>query len=163
MQAAKDSFYMALCARLQTVNPQRTMVIDGEVRPGILVIENAPSIGSLVPEAFCIEWGAASPAINSEIVASTLMVIEGSICYHTCGSNHGECDRGRSLTTMDMELMKICAPQQTTKFDYTQNPPPSLGSRVFWTSPKLEAAIQTASTYGRTARITVYFYPEEKS
>ena len=40
MQAAKDSFYMALRERLAALNPARTMVIDGVTVPAIVVREN---------------------------------------------------------------------------------------------------------------------------
>ena len=39
MQNAKDSFYMALRTRLTTINPERTILVRGAVRPGILVEE----------------------------------------------------------------------------------------------------------------------------
>ena len=39
MQNAKDSFYMALRTRLTTINPGRTILLRGAVRPGILVEE----------------------------------------------------------------------------------------------------------------------------
>lgn len=160
MQAAKDSFYMALCTRLQQVNSQRTVVMDGEVRPGIMIAENEAAVCAQPPEAFCIEWGPTTPVFVSDLVASTLLASEVTIRYRTCGSNMGDCDRGRSLTSMDAELMAICAPPQTTKMDYTQATPVSLGSTVFWRQPALGAAAQTASMLGRAATMTVYFYPE---
>ncbi len=160
MQAAKDSFYMALCARLQQVNPGRTVVVEGEVRPGLVVAENEPSICTQPPEAFCIEWGSVKPLSDTPLVASTLMAMEATIRYRTCGANHGENDRGRSLTAMDAELMAICAPPQTPKQDCTQTVPKILGSTVFWKAPSLEAAVQTANMYGRAANVLVFFYPE---
>ncbi len=163
MQAAKDSFYMALCARLQQVNPNRTVVIEGEVRPGLLVAENEPAVCSQPPEAFCLEWGAVKPVSESALVASTLMAAELTIRYRTGGSNNGEADRGRSLTTMDAELLAICMPSLTAKMDYTQATPSALGSNVFWKSPTLAAATQTASLLGRSATTTVYFYPESEA
>ena len=39
MQNAKDSFYMALRTRLVAINPSRTILLRGAVRPGILVEE----------------------------------------------------------------------------------------------------------------------------
>ena len=39
MQNAKDSFYMALRTRLAALNPDRTVLLRGTVRPGILVEE----------------------------------------------------------------------------------------------------------------------------
>jgi hypothetical protein len=163
MQAAKDSFFMALCARLQQVNPQRTVVIEGEVRPGLLVAENEPAICTQPPEAFCIEWGAVKPMSESPLVQSTLMSIDATIRYCTCGANNGDGDRGRSLTTMDAELMAICNPRQTPKMDCTQATPAPLGSSVFWQTPLFGAAVQTASMYGRSATTTVFYYPEAEA
>ena len=39
MQNAKDSFYMALRTRLAAINPERTVLLRGTIRPGILVEE----------------------------------------------------------------------------------------------------------------------------
>jgi len=39
MQNAKDSFYVALRARLVGINPERTILLRAVVRPGILVEE----------------------------------------------------------------------------------------------------------------------------
>jgi hypothetical protein len=163
MQAAKDSFYMALCARLQQVNPQRTVMVEGEVRPALLVAENEPAICSQPAEAFCIEWEKVQPVSTSPLVTSTLMSAEVQIRYRTCGGASGECDRGRSLSKMDAELMAICTPPRTPKLDYTQATPVALGSNVFWKGPSMEAAVQTASMLARTATAVVYFYPEAEA
>lgn len=163
MQAAKDSFFMALCARLQQVNPQRTVVLGGDVRAGLLVAENEPAICSQPPEAFCMEWGAAQPVSASPLVASTLMSAEVVIRYRTCGENKGDCDRGRALSKMDAELLAICTPAQTQKLDYTRATPSGLGSNVFWKAPVFGGAVQTASTLSRAATTVVYFYPEAEA
>ena len=60
--------------------------------------------------------------------------------YRTCGSNHGECDRGRSLTAMDAELMAICAPQHTAKMRLQAEPAAVAGKQCVLESPKLGAA-----------------------
>src|SRR5581483_6919163 len=102
----------------------------------------------------------ATPVSVSPLVSSTLMSVDVTFRYRTCGTNNGDCDRGRSLTEMDAELMGICTPQQTAKMDYSQATPAALGSQVFWKTPQLGAAIQTAAMLGRSATTTVYFYPE---
>ncbi len=44
MQNAKDSFYLALRTRLAAINPERTVLLRGALRPGIFVEEaEAPS------------------------------------------------------------------------------------------------------------------------
>ena len=40
MQNAKDTFYELLRGRLAALNPDRTVVVRGVVRPGVLVEEN---------------------------------------------------------------------------------------------------------------------------
>ena len=40
MQNAKDTFYVTLQGRLAALNPARTIVVRGVVRPGTLVDEN---------------------------------------------------------------------------------------------------------------------------
>ena len=40
MQSAKDTFYVTLRDRLAALNPARTVVVRGMVRPGVLVEEN---------------------------------------------------------------------------------------------------------------------------
>ena len=54
MQNAKDSFYMALRTRLTAINPERTILLRGAVRPGILVEEaEAPSASFPATCSFC--------------------------------------------------------------------------------------------------------------
>ena len=45
MQNAKDTFYVTLQSRLAALNPARTIVVRGVVRPGTLVEENELPIG----------------------------------------------------------------------------------------------------------------------
>src|SRR5436309_11047642 len=60
MQFAKDSFYMALRERLASLNPQRTVTLNGATRPAVVVAENELVIPvEPLPDAFYIEWGAA--------------------------------------------------------------------------------------------------------
>ncbi|WP_049762016.1 hypothetical protein [Candidatus Korobacter versatilis] len=160
MQAAKDSFYMALCARLQQVNPERTVVVAGEVRPGLLVSENEAGECAHPAEAFCMEWGNVRPLSEATEVKSRIFKADVTVRYRTCGCDGGEGDRGRSLATMDAELMAITSPQQTPKLDYSRTTACGLGSKVFWAAPELGPLTQTATMLGRAATMAVYFYPE---
>jgi len=56
MQNAKDSFYMALRARLTAINPQRTILLRGAVRPGILVEEAEAPFSQLPGDVFVLRW-----------------------------------------------------------------------------------------------------------
>jgi len=58
MQAAKDSFYVALRGRLAALNAARTMVIDGVTVPAIVVRENVePRFGEAQAGAFYVDFG----------------------------------------------------------------------------------------------------------
>ena len=46
MQNAKDTFYEVLRSRLVALNPERTIVLRGVMRPGVLVEENELAVGS---------------------------------------------------------------------------------------------------------------------
>ena len=60
MQFAKDSFYMALRDRLASLNPQRTVTVNGVSRPAVIVAENEVVVPvEPLPDTFYIEWGAA--------------------------------------------------------------------------------------------------------
>lgn len=61
MQNAKDSFYMALRTRLATINPERTVLLRGTVRPGILVEEAEAPFNQLPNDVFILRgWAWAS-------------------------------------------------------------------------------------------------------
>ena len=60
MQFAKDSFFLALQARLAALSPARTVTINGATVPAVVVVENLPpSSAEPLANAFYIEWGAA--------------------------------------------------------------------------------------------------------
>ena len=56
MQNAKDSFYMALRTRLTAINPERTILLRGAVRPGILVEEAEAPFSQLPNDVFVLRW-----------------------------------------------------------------------------------------------------------
>jgi len=190
MQSAKDSFYVALRDRLATLNPQRTVFLDGVTRPAVIVVENEyiTAAGPL-PEAFYLGWGTAQPVGPMRNGQPPLVGLECTISYWTGGSaaNQGV-DRGRVLAQLDSELLAICSPPSVTQCDYTQTPPANLGSNVLWTLPELRMKTQTqlqgtAPTWTvmgdqlvgspsdsvpvirleRAASLTIFFYPEAAS
>jgi hypothetical protein len=61
-------------------------------------------------------------------------------------------DRGRVLGELDNELLGICQPTNTEKFDYTQSPAADLGTTVFWNQP----ALAEASTSGVEDNLVSY-------
>jgi len=159
MQPTKDSFYVALRDRLVAVDPNRTVTLDGATRPAIAVIENEPPTGApLLCDAFYLRWGNAKPAA---LAAGSLMAMECTISYCTKGSvQNASLDRGRDLASLDNDLLAMCWPPQTAKYDYSSGAPVALGSTIFWTQPVLNAAKNTPPYVGRDVTVTVFFYPE---
>src|SRR5207302_5070642 len=139
MQFAKDSFYMALRERLASLNPQRTVTLNGITRPAVIVAENEVVIPvEPLPDAFYIEW-AAVRLVDDQAGSRALMVMDCVISHHTFGTVESGVDRGRSLVALDMELTGICQPTHTSKQDFTQTPSADLGTNIFWTLPQLGA------------------------
>ena len=52
MQNAKDTFYELLRERLAVLNPERTIVVRGVSRPGVLVDENELQASAALPDCF---------------------------------------------------------------------------------------------------------------
>ncbi len=173
MQFAKDSFYVVLCDRLSHLNPQRTMVLNGTTRPAVAVTENEFVTTARPLECvFLLHWGGAQLCKGYTAVPGGLTEVECAIAYGTSGSREDGIDRGRLLATLDSELLKICSPPFTNKQDYTTPETTSLGSNIFWSSPKIELFQENANAQGisvvnkgriplfHIARTTVFFYPE---
>jgi len=178
MQFAKDSFFLALQARLGALNPARTVTINGATMPAIAVVENLPpAFAKPKANTFYIEWGSAE-ALRGDANNSPLMSLDVGISYYSLGSVASMVDRGRLLTQLDAELLSICQPLHTEKMDYTQSPSADLGTSVFWTQPSFGegkgAATSSARGKGvtdaaephqdarveRRAHLTIYFFPE---
>ena len=159
MQATKDSFYVELRNRLVTVDPQRTITLDGATRPAIVVAENEPpNAGPPLCDAFYLHWGAVRPVLPS---VGTLMEMECTISYRTKGTDpNGNLDRGRDLGSMDSDVLAICAPPLTEKCDYCTGAAVDLGSNIFWTTPVFSALINAPPYIGREVSVSVFFYPE---
>ncbi|MGB8012378.1 MAG: hypothetical protein WCF68_12225 [Terriglobales bacterium] len=158
MQAAKDSFYMALRSRLAALNPARTVVIDGVTVPGILVRENLePRFGEAQPGVFYVDFG------DILIAESTrpMLGVDCHIWYASEGGGGTGVDRGRVLAEMDAELLGICDPPHTEMLDYSQTPTADLEAGIFWTMPVLgnapgDVAIQKQQWNAGTARVERY-------
>lgn len=169
MQAAKDSFYMALRERLAALNPARTMVIDGVTVPAIVVRENLePRFGEAQTGAFYLDFG------DTLIAESTrpMLGVDCRIWYASEGSGGTGVDRGRMLAEMDTELLRICDPPHTGIRDYSQVPSTDLGSGVFWTTSELGNApgdvpiakqqwSAGAARVERYAQLRIYFFLPE--
>lgn len=162
MQNAKDSFYMALRERLLALNPSRTVVVDGQLRPAVVVCENERTRWLELPDAFYLQWRG-TPALPLRSRRLGLATVECEVGFRTEGSETaGGTDRGRSLTQLQQDLISICEPRWTAKRSYASEPPIEVGSRVFWSAPKF-SEITSGDGLRQTATVAVYFYGEEEA
>jgi len=164
MQFAKDSFYIALRDRLATVNPARTIAINGATRPAVLVLENEPATATpLLANVFHLLWSSLQSTAEEEASKRPLLALTCEIRYGSSGTLDGGVDRGRVMAALDTELLEICSPGRTKKLDYTQTTATELGSNVIWTKPQLkpvEVDRKTGMLLVRNAELTVFFFPE---
>jgi hypothetical protein len=159
MQNAKDSFYMALRSRLAVINPHRTVLLRGSVRPGILVEDAEAPLGQLPADVFILRWLDLGADTGLD---STLVAVECEIVYQTCGSgSFGGLDRGRLMTAMDAELMSMVQPGCTPKLCFTATPPSAMLTQVFWDEPSFAPVVTQRDRLSRSAKLMVYSYQEQ--
>lgn len=159
MQNAKDSFYIALRDRLATLNPSRTVLIRGTVRPGILVEEAEAPYAQLPNDVYILRWSTAG--LDAKLPIS--MVAQNcDILYQTCGTEaYGGLDRGRALSTMDSEVASLLLPNTTKKYNYLTTAPTAMLSSVFWDDPVYGPLTTQKDRISRTVSVLVYSYQEE--
>jgi hypothetical protein len=159
MQNAKDSFYMTLRARLATINPERTILVRGAVRPGILVEEAEAPFNQLPNDVFVLRWLGLGVDMD---LSATMAAAECEILYQTCGTqSFGGLDRGRALSQMDEELVAMLTPFYTPKLNYTATPPAAMLTQVFWDEPGLTPIVTQRDRLSRSAKTMVYSYQEQ--
>lgn len=159
MQNAKDSFYMTLRARLFSINPERTVMMRGALRPGILVEEAEAPFHQLPPDVFVLRWLGLG---RDRDLASALVAQECEIVYQTCGSQcFGGLDRGRALSAMDAELVAMLEPGNTPKVNYALQPPVTMLTQVFWNEPVFTPAVAQRDRVSRLVKVTIYSYQEQ--
>jgi hypothetical protein len=150
---------MALRARLAVINPERTILLRGAARPGILVEEAEAPFSQLPNDVFVLRW----LGLGVDLDLGTTMVAEQcEIIYQTCGTqSFGGLDRGRALSAMDEELVAMAQPFYTPKLDYTATPPASMLTKVFWNEPGFGPIVIQRDRSSRTASVMVYSYQEQ--
>jgi hypothetical protein len=159
MQNAKDSFYMALRTRLAAINPERTILLRGAVRPGILVEEAEAPFSQLPSDVFVLRWLGLGVDLD---LGSTMVAEQCEMIYQTCGTqSFGGLDRGRSLSEMDEELAAIMQPSYTPKFNFTTTPPKAMLTKVFWDEPEFGPIAIQRDQLSRSAKVMVYSYQEQ--
>jgi hypothetical protein len=159
MQNAKDSFYMALRTRLTAINPERTIMLRGAVRPGILVEEAEAPVSQLPTDVFVLRWLALGTDLDLD---STMIAAQCELIYQTCGTqSFGGLDRGRSLSEMDEEMLSMLQPFYTSKLNYTATPPAAMLTQVFWDEPVFSPTVIQRDRLSRSATVMVYTYQEQ--
>lgn len=159
MQNAKDSFYMALRTRLAAINPERTVMLRGALRPGILVEEAEAPYSQLPNDVFVLRWLGLGADLD---LCSTMVAEECEVIYQTCGTqSFGGLDRGRLLSEMDEELVAMLQPFTTPKVNYVTQPPVTMLTQVFWDEPVFTPVVVQRDRITRSAKITVYSYQEQ--
>jgi hypothetical protein len=159
MQNAKDSFYMALRSRLAALNPQRTILLRGAVRPGVLAEEAEAPFSQLPADVFVLRWLGLGVDVNLDV---TMAAEECEIVYQTCGcQSFGGLDRGRSLSAMDEELLSMLQPFATPKLCFTATPPAAMLTQVFWDEPLFGPVATQKDRLNRSVKVMVYSYQEQ--
>lgn len=161
MQRAKDTFYIALRDRIAALNPSRTVLVRGIVRPAVLVEESELAVEYPPLNTFRLRW--TELQIDSQDPLP-LARIRCELRYATAGNaGNGGMDRGRMMAAMDAELAEALndAPQRALKTDYavTAGPRPDR-TNVFWGDVQFGALVANGEQLERTASVDVYSYQE---
>ncbi len=158
MENARDTFYIALRNRLSALNPNRTMLLRGVRRPGILIEANESVTAHPPADVFVLRWSGL--AVDGER-AMPLAQQVCEIAYATEGTvTFGGMDRGRALAAMDAEIAAMLQPTSTQKFNYAQTPAVAMTTNVFWTAPEFGEAVALRDRMSRTVKVTVFSYEE---
>jgi hypothetical protein len=158
MKNAKDTFYVTLRDRLAAVNPERTFVLRGVVRPGIMVVENEMTSAELPADVFLLRW---TDLQVDSLQAMPVATMRCEIQYFTDGTGDSAgMDRGRALTTIDTELLKMLTPQSAAKMNYRTTPASAMQSSIFWGDAVFESVAVNAERLERLARVDVTSYEE---
>ena len=165
MQDARDTFYITLRNRLATINPYRTIVVRGQVRPGVLVEENELATALPAVNAFTLRWTGLKLDASGPM---SLVAMGCEIEYATDGSpGNGGMDRGRLLASMDGELAAALMqePQSTAKRNYsgvvgTGAAAVPMATNIFWSNPQFGAASASGERLQRIATAQVFAYQE---
>ena len=150
---------MTLRARLATINPERTILVRGAVRPGILVEEAEAPFNQLPNDVFVLRWLGLGVDMD---LSATMAAAECEILYQTCGTqSFGGLDRGRALSQMDEELVAMLTPFYTPKLNYAATPPAAMLTQVFWDEPGMSPVATQRDRLSRSAKTMVYSYQEQ--
>jgi hypothetical protein len=159
MQNAKDSFYLTLRSRLAAINPERTVLLRGALRPAIILEEAEAPFSELPAGVFIVHWLGMGADMHLD---SAMIALECEITYCTSGTQaFGGLDRGRLLTAMDHELVAMLQPYSAQKFNYSTQAPASMRTQIFWEEPTFTPINVQRDRLTRSARLMVYSYEEQ--
>ena len=164
MQNAKDTFYEVLRGRLAALNPDRTIVLRGSVRPGLLVQENELLTAVALPDCFRMRWSVSAVDADGTMPLVTLQCF---IDYETAGTAmNGGMDRGRALAAMDGELQSAvnALSRSAAKSNYAglafNNAVLAMKTNVWWGEAAFEPTVVKDDRLARTAVVVVMSYQE---
>jgi hypothetical protein len=158
MENAKDTFYVTLRNRLANINPQRTMIVRGVQRPGILIEEAEAVVSQMQGDAFVLRW--TSLDVDTQL-PSVLAQMTCEFHYATGGTQpNAGLDRGRSLSEMDAALLAMLSPNAAQKMNYTHTPAIAMETMVFWTEPEFMPLATLRDRLTRVAKVTVFAFQE---
>jgi hypothetical protein len=159
LQNAKDTFYELLRSRIAAANPERTIMLRGVTRPGVLAEENERVSTVTIPDCFRLRW------IDASVDSANAMPIATLTCevlYETAGTaGNAGMDRGRVLAAMDVELVGALnsEPQTAIKQSYaalaTGGSATAMSTNIWWSDVVLGPLVVKADRIARTAKVTV--------
>lgn len=156
MQRAKDTFYMTLRDGVAAVNPQRTIVVRGVPRPGVLVEENELPAPVPMADVFRLRW---TEMLVDAAATVRMLKMRCELAYETAGTaGTGGMDRGRLLAAMDAELLGALTgeTQSAAKMDFSGATPVPDGTRIFWSDPTFAGAVVQGERVSRIATVDVW-------
>jgi hypothetical protein len=164
MQNAKDTFYEVLRGRLAAINPERTVVVRGVTRPGLLVEENELTSAFAAVDSFRLRWEEVSVEQDGPL---PLVTMQCAIEYETAGmAFNGGMDRGRLLAAMDAELAAALmqVPRLCVKQNYAAlakgGVATAMGTNIWWGPAAFGKTVVKANRVGRMATVDVMSYQE---
>jgi hypothetical protein len=168
VQANKDTFYATLQSRIAALNPARTIVLRGVLRPGVLAPENelpGAAVDGISPaESFCIRWTGLKVDAQS---ARPLLTLGCEIRYASDGTQgNASMDRGRTLAAMDAELATALTtwPLNATAEAIAEiagggaSTTTPLASNIFWSEATFAPLVARGERLERTAQLEVFGY-----
>lgn len=164
MQNAKDTFYEVLRGRVAAGNPDRTIVLRGVVRPGLLVEENELVSAGNLPDCFRLTWNKVWTDTKGTM---SMVAMQCQVNYETAGTalNAGM-DRGRAMAGMDAELLAAigACPQNALKINYAGlafgQPAVAMSTNIWWGDVAFGEMKVDSDRLSRTALVEVMSYEE---